>query len=103
MEWLGFFCLVIIICYSSYPKKVRQLERKVKKNNERDKQMLKLIAELVGKKCCIVADDSFGEIKCEVIDIDDEWVKVRIDNKKNKSKIKIIRIDSINSVELLED
>ena len=31
MEWVGFIALMILICYSSYPDKVKRLEAKVKK------------------------------------------------------------------------
>ncbi len=42
------------------------------------------------------------EVTCFVLDVDDEWVKIRYTDKKKKQVIKIVRIESINEVEILE-
>lgn len=66
--------------------------------------MVKLIQELVGKKCIIIYDDALEtKITADVLDADDEWVKIRYTNKKNNTITKIIRIESVNSVELLDN
>lgn len=50
MEYLGVLAFVIVLCYMSYPDKVKKLERKVKKLEKercRESIMSKLIEELV--------------------------------------------------------
>lgn len=105
MSWIGFVCLALILCYSSYPGRVRKLERRIgivgRKNGENNK-MLKLINELIGKKCRMVTEDSYGSFDCDIIDTDDEWVKLKVYDKKNY-KIKLVRISSINNIELINE
>lgn len=105
MEWLGLVCLGLILCYSSYPEKVRKLEHKVKLiSRDKESKVMKLIQDLVGKKCIIVCDDAFEtKLTADVLDADDEWVKIIFTDKKGKTKTQIIRIDSVKSVELLEN
>ena len=43
-----------------------------------------------------------NEVTCLVLDVDDEWVKIRYTDKKGKQIVKIVRIESIDEVELLE-
>lgn len=71
MEWIGWLCFVILLYYSSYPSKVKKLERKMKKlekNKKGDLNMSRVIKELVGKNCSIR------------IDADDEWIKQNFSN-----------------------
>ncbi len=111
MEWIGFFSLIIILCYSEYPKKVRKLEKKVKQLQMKGKgenEMSKLIAELVGKKCTIIISESVMQLNgatklsCTVLEVDEEWIKFSYTEKKGNTKIKIMRIDEIDGVELEE-
>ncbi len=105
MKWFGLIAFVLIICYMS---KISELERKVKKcmikKNGGD-TMLKLIPEIVGEKCKLSLIDDYlePEVVCEILDADDEWIKIEFTNKKGIVKTKIMRIDSINSIELVED
>lgn len=105
MEWLGLVCLGLILCYSSYPGKVKRLEHKVKLlSRGKENKIMKLIKELVGKKCIVVCDDALEtKITADVLDADDEWVKIRFSDKKNNTKTQIIRIDSIKSIELFDN
>lgn len=107
MEWLGLVCLGLILCCSSSgSSKIKKLERKIKKLNRREEksEMSKLISGLVGKRCHIIsANELAAKITADVIDADDEWVKLKITDKKNNIKTKIIRIDSINEIELAEE
>ena len=53
MEYLSVLAFVIVLCYMSYPDKVKKLERKVKKLEKercRESIMPKLIEELVGTR-----------------------------------------------------
>ena len=105
---MGFFSFMIILCYSSYPGKVKRLEKKVKKLQLKEKgenKMSKIISELVGKKCVITTTDALqfvgdSKVKCDVLDVDDEWIKISYTEKKGNTKVKIIRIDAIDGVEV---
>lgn len=111
MEWIGFLSLIIILCYSEYPKKVKRLEKKVKQLQMKEKggnEMSKMIAELVGKKCTIMTSESIiqftgaTKLSCTVLEADEEWIKFSYTEKKGNTKIKIMRIDEIDGVELEE-
>lgn len=105
LEWMGWFVFIIVLCYASYPGRVRKLESKVKKlqiKEKGDKSMSKIINELVGKRCKIeteelVINDNFN---CTVLECDDEWIKISYTDKKNNVITKILRIDNIDSIEL---
>lgn len=111
MEMIGWLALVLILCYSAYPGRVRRLERKFKKierRQEGDVEMSKIINELIGKNCKIKAEDAFKlngvtDVSCTVLDADDEWIKFTYTDKKGAFKTQILRIDSIDSVELLNE
>ena len=111
MDWIGWVCIFIIICYSSYPDKVNKLESKVKKlerNEKGDSYMSKIMARLIGKKCKITTEDGLSLVgnskdECTIIDVDDEWVEFTYSDKKDIVKTKIIRIDSIENVEVITE
>lgn len=112
METLGFLSFMIIVMFwSSYASKIKQLESKIKKLEKPRKgenNMSKIISELPGKKCNIFTDGAYSltgksYITCDVLEADDEWIKISFEDKKKTPKTKIIRIDSVDSVELLSD
>lgn len=41
------------------------------------------------------------ELKCLVMDCDDEWMKVQYTDKKGNVIVKLIRIESVDGVELI--
>jgi len=108
LEWVGWISLMILIFYSAYPGKVKKLESKVKKLERKQggaESMSKIINTLVGKSCKIKTDDALTlvgstDIQCMVLDADDEWIKLAYTDKKNVAKTKILRIDSIDNIEL---
>lgn len=108
MEWMGLLSFIIICCCYSYLGRIKRLERKVKRLEKKDKgenDMSKLIIGLVGETCKIkLEDDIFdecGKNTYEVLDADEEWIKVKEHGKKEE-KIKLIRIDQIEKIELLK-
>ncbi|MBE6055025.1 MAG: hypothetical protein E7212_14205 [Clostridium sartagoforme] len=110
MEWIGWFSLIIILFYSSYPGKVRKLEKKVKalkKKEKGDFKMSKIISSLVGERCKIETEDGFfGDsmgVTANVLEVDDEWIKVSFTDKKGINKVKILRIESIHNIELISE
>lgn len=111
MEYLGVIAFVLVMCYSSYPEKVKKLESKIKKLERElkgDKSMSKILSELINKRCVLVSDDilqiaSRREVECIILDVDDEWIKFTFTDKKGIGKTQLIRIDSIERVNLIEN
>ena len=107
MEWVGVIALILILCYSSYPSKVKKLERKVKlleKKLKGENKMSDLIKSLINKECEISFEDEFTPlVRCTVLDVDDEWVKIGVKDKKENIKTKLIRIDGIKKVEIISE
>ena len=110
MELFGVVAFILILCYSSYIRKVNRLEAAVKKLERKQRgesDMSKLINELVNKECKIKSDDALQlvggtELQCLVLDTDDEWIKIRFTDKKNNQITKLLRIEKIDGVEVLE-
>lgn len=74
--------------------KVKKLERNVNGGSK----MSGIIKELIGRECTIDGDGFFST-RCTILDVDDEWVKLIVHEKK-KDLTKIIRIDNIDSITL---
>lgn len=77
------------------------MERKVKKlerNANGGSKMSGIIKDLIGMECTIDGDGFFST-RCTILDVDDEWVKLIVHEKK-KDLTKIIRIDNIDSITL---
>lgn len=109
MEYFGVFAFILMLAYSSYPGKVKRLEAKIKKMEKKQKGenvMSKLINELVGKQCRIKPDEEIelvdSWIQCDVLDVDDEWIKIRYEDKKKGVVTRLFRIENIGEVEVLE-
>ncbi|MEL0345692.1 hypothetical protein WKI17_06970 [Streptococcus pneumoniae] len=97
---LGFVSLVIMY-YIYHSQKVKKLENKIKRIEQKQKgniDMSRLLQELIGKKPTIVGQ-VFGTSLWEVVDVDEEWVKLRSVDKKGKEKFKLQRIEDIQTVE----
>lgn len=110
MEWMGLIALVLVLCYSSYPGKVKHLGSAVKrlerKQRGEDKTMSKLIQELVNEECIIKSDAALqfvgsDELECKILDVDDEWMKIYFTDKKGNPVIKLLRIENIDEIEML--
>lgn len=104
MEWAGLVAVMILLVYSSYPGKVKKLERKVRmleKKQKGESEMSKLLTDLVGKSCKITNEDgSQPGWLFTVLDTDDEWVKLTYTDKKGILRTEIRRIDSIKKIDL---
>ena len=97
---LGFVPLVIMY-YIYHSQKVKKLENKIKRIEQKqkgNKEMSRILKELIGKTPTIVGQ-VFGTDNWEVVDVDEEWVKLRRVNKKGKEKFKLQRIEDIQTVE----
>lgn len=97
---LGFVPLMIIF-YLDHTQKVKKLENKIKKFERKEKgntEMSRLLKEMIGRTPVIVGQ-LFGTDNWEVVDVDEEWVKLRRVDKKGKEKFKLQRIEDIQAVE----
>ena len=84
-----------------HSQKVKKLENKIKRIEQKqkgNKEMSRILKELIGKTPTIVGQ-VFGTDNWEVVDVDEEWVKLRRVNKKGKEKFKLQRIEDIQTVE----
>jgi len=97
---LGFVPLVIMY-YIYHSQKVKKLENKIKKFERKEKgntEMSRLLKEMIGRTPVIVGQ-LFGTDNWEVVDVDDEWVKLRRVDKKGKEKFKLQRIEDIQTIQ----
>ena len=97
---LGFVPLVIVF-YLDHSQKVKKIENKIKRIEQKEKgntDMSRLLKELSGRTPVIVGQ-LFGTDNWEVVDVDEEWVKLRRVDKKGKEKFKLQRIEDIQTVE----
>lgn len=101
MMWVVVFILFMIFFYSNNSKKIKKLENKIKKLERKEKgniEMSRLLQEMIGKKP-IITGVYIGPDNWEVVDVDEEWVKLRSVDKKGKEKFKLQRIEDIQTVE----
>ncbi|WP_223323389.1 aspartyl-tRNA synthetase [Streptococcus sanguinis] len=61
--------------------------------------MSQFLKEMIGKKPTIMSE-SIGTNNWLVVDVDEEWVKLSMTDKKGQTKTKLIRIEDIRSIEL---
>lgn len=99
---LGFVPLMIIF-YLDHTQKVKKLENKIKKFERKEKgntEMSRLLKEMIGRTPVIVGQ-LFGTDNWEVVDVDEEWVKLRRVDKKGKEKFKLQRIEDIQTIQFV--
>ena len=97
---LGFVPLMIIF-YLDHTQKVKKLENKIKKFERKEKgntEMSRLLKEMIGRTPVIVGQ-LFGTDNWEVVDVDEEGVKLRRVDKKGKEKFKLQRIEDIQTIQ----
>ena len=97
---LGFVPLVFMF-YLYHTQRVKKLENKIKRIEQKEKgntDMSRLLKELIGRTPVIVGQ-LFGTDNWEVVDVDEEWVKLRSVDKKGKEKFKLQRIEDIQTVQ----
>ena len=111
MEYFGVFAFVLVMCYFSLPGKVKKLEAKVKRLEKQRNgayAMSKLMQQLMGRACNLISEKGLSiagkcEFTCEILDCDEEWVKIRLDQKKGGKVVKMMRLEDIESVELADE
>ena len=99
--WVWIFFPFLVLIYMSQSKKIKRLEKRLKVIERKEKgniEMSRLLQELIGKNPTIVGQ-VFGTSLWEVVDVDEEWVKLRHVDKNGKEKFKLQRIEDIQTVE----
>ena len=99
--WVLGFVPLMIIFYLDHTQKVKKLENKIKKFERKEKgntEMSRLLKEMIGRTPVIVGQ-LFGTDNWEVVDVDEEWVKLRRVVKKGKEKFKLQRIEDIQTIQ----
>lgn len=99
------FIAVLYCCF--YLCRVRALEKKVGKlayKMKGEDMMSKVITMLVGKRCKLKSKSGFpftgnAELSCEVLEADEEWIKITYEDKRKGDIIKIIRIENIDHID----
>ena len=92
---------LMIIFYLDHTQKVKKLENKIKKFERKEKgntEMSRLLKEMIGRTPVIVGQ-LFGTDNWEVVDVDEEWIKLRRVDKKGKEKFKLQRIEDIQTIQ----
>lgn len=109
MEWVGYFgfmAFVMVLCALPDSGKVKRLTKRVKQLENKQKGgegMSKIIESLVNTECKMkvsLEGELAKTLECTVLDADEEWVKIRYQNKKQEDVVKIVRIENVLEVDL---
>ena len=98
--WILFIPFLIMVYASSEKKikrlnkRIRRLEKQVKGNQE----MSRLLEELKGQMVKVTVN-GFGT-EYEIMDIDEDWVKLSRDTINQQRETKLVRIEDIQDIQL---
>ena len=98
--WILFIPFLIII-YASSEKKIKRLNKRIKRLEKQVKgnqDMSRLLEELKGQTVTVTVN-GFGT-KYEIMDIDEDWVKLSCDTINQQRETKLVRIEDIQDIQL---
>ena len=98
--WILFIPFIVIF-YASSEKKIKGLNRRIKgleKQLKGSQEMSRLLEELKGQKVKVTVN-GFGT-EYEIMDIDEDWVKLTRVNHKQQRETKLVRIEDIQGIQL---
>ena len=98
--WIIFIPLLILI-YTGSEKKIKRLNKRIRRLEKQVKgnqDMSGLLEELKGQTATVTVN-GFGT-KYEIMDIDEDWVKLSRVNNKQQSETKLVRIEDIQGIQL---
>ena len=98
--WILFIPFLVIF-YASSEKKIKRLNKRIKRLEKQlkgNQDMSRLLEELKGQKATVTVN-GFGT-EYEMLDIDEEWVKLTRVNNKQQRETKLVRIEDIQGVQL---
>ena len=87
--------------YIYHSQKVKKLENKIKRIEQKqkgNKEMSRLLEELKGQTVTVTVN-GFGT-KYEIMDIDEDWVKLSCDTINQQRETKLVRIEDIQDIQL---
>ena len=98
--WILFIPFIVIF-YASSEKKIKGLNRRIRRLEKQvkgNKEMSRLLEELKGQTATVTV--SGFETEYEIMDIDEDWVKLSRENKKKEKETKLVRIEDIQGIQL---
>ena len=98
--WILFIPFLVIV-YASSEKKIKKLNKRIKRLEKQVKgnqDMSRILEELKGQTATVTVDGVGFEY--EIIDIDEDWVKLSRVNNKQQSETKLVRIEDIQGIQL---
>lgn len=98
--WILFIPFLVII-YASSEKKIIKLNKRIKRLEKQVKgnqDMSRLLEELKGQTVTVTVN-GFGT-KYEIMDIDEDWVKLSCDTINQQRETKLVRIEDIQDIQL---
>ena len=98
--WILFITFIVIF-YASSEKKIKGLNRRIRRLEKQvkgNKEMSRLLEELKGQTVTVTVN-GFGA-EYEIMDIDEDWVKLSRDTIKQQRETKLVRIEDIQDIQL---
>ena len=98
--WILFIPFIVIF-YASSEKKIKGLNRRIRRLEKQvkgNKEMSRLLEELKGQTVTVMVN-GFGT-EYEIMDIDEDWVKLSREINKQQRETKLVRIEDIQGVQL---
>ena len=98
--WIIFIPFIVIF-YASSEKKIKGLNRRIRRLEKQVKgnqDMSRLLEELKGQTVAVTVN-GFGT-KYEIMDIDEDWVKLSCDTINQQRETKLVRIEDIQDIQL---
>ena len=98
--WIIFIPFLLIF-YASSEKKIKGLNRRIRRLEKQvkgNKEMSRLLEELKGQTVTVTVN-GFGA-EYEIMDIDEDWVKLSRVNHKQQRETKLVRIEDIQGIQL---
>ena len=95
------FILFLVIIYASSEKKIKRLNKRIRRLEKQvtgNQDMSRLLEELKGQKATVLVSGVGFEY--EILDIDEDWVKLSRENKKKEKETQLVRIEDIQGIQL---
>ena len=98
--WIIFIPFLVII-YASTEKKIKRLNKRIRRLEKQVKgnqDMSRLLEELKGQTATVTVN-GFGT-KWEIVDFDEDWVKLSREMNEQQRETKLVRIEDIQDIQL---
>ena len=98
--WILFIPFLVMF-YTSSEKKIKRSNKPIKRLEKQlkgNQDMSRLLEELKGQTATVTVDGVGFEY--EIIDIDEDWVKLTRVNHKQQRETKLVRIEDIQGIQL---